>query len=149
MKNLIRLDKPRAVRSAWAVSTAVAVAAAIAGGAASQPKNGHSTVAGLVNGVLKVEGTNASDRIAVGLQAGQLGVIQVDVGDDGSADFSFERRAIATIVVDAGNGDDSVRIDESNGDFSDTIPTTIEGGNGTDRLLGGHGDYTLFGGSGA
>jgi Ca2+-binding RTX toxin-like protein len=51
-------------------------------------------------------------------------------------------------VVDAGNGGDSVRIDESNGVFSDTIPTTIEGGNGDDRLVGGAGAVTIDGGNG-
>jgi Ca2+-binding RTX toxin-like protein len=41
-----------------------------------------------------------------------------------------------------------VRIDESNGVFSDTIATTIEGGNGNDRLVGGAGAVTIDGGNG-
>jgi Ca2+-binding RTX toxin-like protein len=102
----------------------------------------------LENGQLTVEGTNKGDRIALGLQAGQPGILQVDFGDDGSAEFSFERRQIAQIVVDAGNGNDAVRIDESNGVFSDTIPTTLEGGNGNDRLVGGAGAVTIDGGNG-
>jgi Ca2+-binding RTX toxin-like protein len=163
MKNLIRLKESRPVRLA---ASAVAVAAAVAGatgivagqgnaartvnaGAAPQLlKNGHFTDASLEDGVLTVEGTNASDRIALRLQAGQPGILQVDVGDDGSADFSFQRRAIAKIAVNAGNGGDSVRIDESNGVFGDTIPTTIDGGNGNDRLVGGAGAGTLNGGNG-
>ena len=41
-----------------------------------------------------------------------------------------------------------MRIDESNGVFADTIPTTIDGGNGNDRLSGGSGAGTLIGGNG-
>jgi Ca2+-binding RTX toxin-like protein len=102
----------------------------------------------LEHGLLSVEGTNKGDRIALRLQAGQPDSLQVDFGDDGSAEFGFERREIAQIVVDAGNGDDAVRIDESNGVFSDTIPTTLEGGNGNDTLAGGAGDGSLVGGNG-
>ena len=39
-------------------------------------------------------------------------------------------------------------IDESNGIFTDSIPTTIDGGSGSDRLVGGSGAETLVGGSG-
>ena len=78
----------------------------------------------------------------------QPGVLQVDVGDDGSADFSFARADVATIAVDARHGDDLVRIDESNGVFTDTIPTTIDGGDGNDTLAGGTGSETLLGGNG-
>jgi Ca2+-binding RTX toxin-like protein len=51
-------------------------------------------------------------------------------------------------VINAGNGSDSVRIDEINGSFSDSIPTTIDGGNGNDRLVGGAGAGTVLGGNG-
>src|SRR5207248_7948977 len=108
-----------------------AVAAAVAGsavlmagpGAAAPvvkfkpPRLGHS--------LLAIQGTPASDKIALRLEAGDPGVIQVDVGDDGSADFSFDRGRVARIVVDARGGDDSVRIDDGNGAFTDAIPTTI------------------------
>jgi Ca2+-binding RTX toxin-like protein len=163
MKNLIRLKESRAARLA---ASAVAVAAAVAGatgivagqgnaartinaGAAPQSlKSVQFTSASLEDGVLTVQGTNVSDRIALRLQVGKPGILQVDVGDDGSAEFSFERREIATIAVDAGNGADSVRIDESNGVFGDTIPTTIDGENGNDTLVGGAGAGTLNGGNG-
>jgi Ca2+-binding RTX toxin-like protein len=163
MKNLIGPKQSRAVRlaaSAVAVAAAVAGATAIlagpgnaartidAGAGAQLPQNGQFTNGSLEYGVLTVEGTNADDRIALRPQAGQPGILQVDVGDDGSADFSFQRREIAKIAVNAGNGDDSVRIDESNGVFGDTIPTTIDGGNGNDRLVGGAGDETVLGGNG-
>ena len=41
-----------------------------------------------------------------------------------------------------------MRIDESNGVFTDTIPTTIDGGAGNDTIAGGSGAETLLGGDG-
>jgi hypothetical protein len=102
----------------------------------------------LEQGLLEIKGTSASDRIALRLQAGQPGILQVDVGDDGSADFMFERAAVARILVDARAGNDLVRMDESNGAFTDSIPTTIDGKAGRDTLLGGSGVETLRGGTG-
>ena len=102
----------------------------------------------LRHGTLMVKGTRASDRIALRLKAGRPDILQVDVGDDGSADFSVKRRFVARIVVDARAGDDLVRIDESNGVFTDTIPTTLDGGDGDDNLAGGTGVEKLRGGAG-
>jgi predicted lipoprotein with Yx(FWY)xxD motif len=102
----------------------------------------------LEHGVLTITVTAASDRIVLRLQAGNPGIVQVDVGDNGSADFSFKRSKIAKIVVDAQAGDDLVRIDEGNGVFTDGIPTTIAGGDGNDTLAGGKGIETLLGGDG-
>jgi predicted lipoprotein with Yx(FWY)xxD motif/Ca2+-binding RTX toxin-like protein len=98
--------------------------------------------------VLSVVGTAAADKIALRLKAGDPATLQVDVGDDGSADFSFKRAKIAKIVVDARAGNDLVRIDESNGAFTDTIPTTLAGGAGNDTIAGGKGIETLLGGDG-
>jgi hypothetical protein len=151
MKNLTQLKKSRVVRPMWLAASAAVVLAAAAGIAAGQgnaaPKSqfGNAT---LENSVLTVDGTNASEKIALRLQAGQPGTLQVDFGDDGTADFSFTRAAIAKIAVEGGNSEDRVRIDESNGVFADTIPTTIDGGNGNDELLGGAGAETLLGGNG-
>src|SRR5436309_1805844 len=166
MKNVIRLKESRSVRPVWPSASAVALAAAVAGvaGIAAGPGNAapvrnaakasHAHKADkfkhpkLRHGVLTIEGTEAGDRIALRLQAGYPGVLQVDVGDDGSADFSFERADVASIVVDALGGDDSVRIDESNDAFTDSIPTTIDGGPGDDTIAGGKGVETLRGGDG-
>ena len=165
MKNLIPHTSSRRPRSmgltALAVAAAAAVAAAILAGAGNaapasaagkapplQNKSEQFKAPTLENGLLTVKGTNAGDRIALRLQAGQPGILEVDFGDDGSAEFSFERSEITEIAVKAGNGDDAVRIDEINGVFADTIPTTIDGGNGNDRLVGGAGAGTLNGGNG-
>jgi Ca2+-binding RTX toxin-like protein len=98
--------------------------------------------------VLTIEGTDGSDTIALRLQAGDPGILQVDVRDDGSADFSFERADVASIALDAAEGNDNVRIDDSNGAFTDSIPTTIDGGPGNDTIAGGKGIETLRGGDG-
>jgi Ca2+-binding RTX toxin-like protein len=97
---------------------------------------------------LEIVGTEANDKIALRLEAGRSDVLEVDVGDDGSADFRFHLEPIAAITVDARGGDDLVRIDEANGAFTNTIPTTIAGGDGNDTLLGGSGRELLLGGPG-
>ena len=145
-----------------AVSTLVAAAVlgGTAGPAAAHRSHGHKAashqgrheagvgIARLYGGVLAVEGTNADDRIAVGVQAGNPTILQVDLGDDGSGEFSIPRAEVERLSLDGGNGGDSLRIDESNGVFTDTIPTTIDGGNGNDRIVGGGGAITLQGGNG-
>jgi len=160
MKNLIRLKDSRALRLA---ASAVAVAAVIAGAAGLVAGQGNAAPpnkadgptkstgpehAKLKHGLLKVKGTRASDAIALRLKAGDPGTLQVDFGNDGSADFSFARNKIAKIDVDARAGDDLVRIDESNGVFTDSIPTTLAGGDGSDTIAGGNGIETLLGGDG-
>ncbi|HEY3050315.1 MAG TPA: hypothetical protein VGJ40_01200 [Gaiellaceae bacterium] len=102
----------------------------------------------LKRGVLTVVGTNAAEKIALRLKAGDTNTLQVDVGDNGSADFSFKRKLIARIAVDARAGDDLVRMDESNGAFTNAIPTTIDAGAGNDTVLGGAGAEILLGGDG-
>ena len=102
----------------------------------------------LKNGVLTVQGTDGNDTIALRLAPGDPGVLQVDVGDDGTPDFLFVRANVAQIDVNAGDGDDTVRIDDSGGVFTDTIPTTISGGAGNDTLTGGGGAETFRGGAG-
>ena len=154
MKNRLR---PNDIRAARLAGMAVAMAGVIAGagGIAAGPadaapahKSGrisyrHRYVefehAELKHGTLFIEGTRASDRIALRLKAGRPDILQIDAGDDGSADFSVRRKFVARIVVDARAGDDLVRIDESNGVFTDTIPTTLDGGDGNDNLAGGTG----------
>jgi predicted lipoprotein with Yx(FWY)xxD motif len=102
----------------------------------------------LKHGLLSIGGTPGADRLALRLKAGDPNTLQVDVADNGSADFSFDRKKIARISIATGAGDDTVRIDESNGVFTDTIPTRIDGGPGNDNLAGGSGAETLVGGAG-
>jgi hypothetical protein len=88
-------------------------------------------------GALEVKGGGRDDAVALRLEAGDSTVVQVDVGDDGSADFSFARGDVDAIDVRIGDGNDSARIDDANGAFTDSIPTTIAGGDGDDALEGG------------
>ncbi|HSC90759.1 MAG TPA: hypothetical protein VLB86_03810, partial [Gaiellaceae bacterium] len=98
-------------------------------------------------GTLTVTGDAASDKLALRLAPGSPGTLQVDVGDDGTAEFSFDRSTFTRIVVDAGRGDDQVRIDSTGGVFTDEL-VTLSGGPGADTLLGGFGDEALVGGAG-
>src|SRR5689334_7873707 len=86
----------------------------------SQMQSRHFQRPKLAHGILSVKGTSGADRLALRLKPGDPQTLQVDVRDDGSADFSFDRKKIASIVVRTRSGDDSVRIDESNGVFTDT-----------------------------
>jgi Ca2+-binding RTX toxin-like protein len=166
MKNLNGFTASRASRrvrpAVWAAAVVLAVGAAAAlaagqGNAAppvspdkpTPPPHGPKfKEPKLKHGVLKVKGTNESDKIVLRLQAGNPGVLELDVGDDGSADFSFDRARVTSISVKAKAGDDLVRIDESAGAFTDAVPTTIDGGDGADTIAGGKGSETLLGGKG-
>jgi Ca2+-binding RTX toxin-like protein len=153
----------RRVRPARLVAWGAAALAAVAGGAAmmAAPGNAAPTVMSwhlhangdlvspqVDDGVLKIYGTREDDRIALRLQAGRPGFLQVDFGNDGSAESTVDLSGVGRITLDARGGSDSVSIDESNGRFTDVIPTTIDGGSGDDRLAGGSGAETLIGGSG-
>jgi len=156
MKQLIRLKASLVWPAAFAVAAALAAgivtgqgnAAIPVQGKASYPPKAKFKEPKVKNGVLTITGTKASDKIALRLQAGDPGTLQVDVGDDGSADFYFARIGITKIAVKALAGNDVVRIDEGNGAFTDTIPTTIDGGDGNDTISGGKGIETLLGGRG-
>src|SRR6476469_7152519 len=102
---------------------------------ASEKVNGVQ--ASVKKGTLYVKGGDGGQHVAVRLKAGDASTIQVDAGDNGSADFSFDRSAVQAIKVKMGDGNDSARIDDSNGAFTNTIPTTLSGGDGNDSLEGG------------
>ena len=86
---------------------------------------------GLKGKTLIVKGTGASDRLALRLHAGAPGKIDVDVGDNGSADLAVARNKVTRIRVKAGGGNDAIR-----------------GGRGAERLNGDGGDDTIDGNGG-
>ena len=136
---------PRTLATVGAVVLAALIAPAAAGASPDKP---GGVRAELDNGTLKVEGGNRANAVALRLKAGDPNQIQVDAGDNGSADFAAARGEVRTISVAMGNGRDSVRIDDANGTFTDSIPTTISGGNGDDSLNGGQGVEVFRGGNG-
>ena len=142
MQSVIQLKNLGATRLAAAMLIFAAVVTIVAIAAAPA----KAAPAKLTHGVLTITGTNGSDEIALRLRAAHPGILQVDVGDDGSVDFSFKRKRIGKIIVNArGLGEG---IDEGNGVFTDAIPTRINGQDGRDTLLGGLGAETLRGGDG-
>src|SRR5829696_1582160 len=151
MTNHTAIENLRTRRRARLTASAVAAAAAVAvaGAIARQGNAANFKPPKLEQGALRIDGTSADERIALRLKAGQPGVLQIDVGDDGSAEFEVARAQIAEIELDARPGDDAVRIDDGNGVFTDSIPTTIDGAAGDDTLLGGSGAETLRGGPGS
>ena len=162
MTKLTRTHEPRTARRASllaSVATTIAVAAAVvAGPGAAAPsaadRDSHPEGRAKVkrpkvkHGVLTIEGTNEGDGLALRLKSGRPDVLQLDVGDDGSAEFDVKLKHVTSIAVDAREGDDRFRIDESNGAFTDRLPTTIDGEDGNDDLAGGSGAERLLGGDG-
>ena len=97
------------------------------------------------NGTLKVEGTKAGEEIALRLRDGDPSIVEV-VTPDGL--LSFQRDQFTKIRVEADDGDDLVRVDDSNGAFTNTEETTLAGEDDDDDLRGGQGNEVLDGGRG-
>jgi hypothetical protein len=146
----LRLRRLAALSLAAAAVVAVATAAAYPaqGARGSHRQQLERVRVRLAHHALRVRGTEANDAIALRLAAGDPAVVQVDLGADGSADFSFPRAAIESISIKARGGNDRVRIDDANGAFTNAIPTRISGGPGDDTIAGGAGAETLLGGDG-
>jgi Ca2+-binding RTX toxin-like protein len=130
--------------SLLAVALTVITAASIAPAVAAAP----ALRADVTGGALRISGAQFAEKIALRLSALDRTQLQVDVGDDGAADFTFALATFGTIDVRAGNGDDTVRIDQLNGAFTTTKPTRINGENGDDTLIGGSGAEVFIGGNG-
>ncbi|HEX2382369.1 MAG TPA: hypothetical protein VHI95_07025, partial [Acidimicrobiales bacterium] len=115
-------------------------------GALSAPAG--SVTASVKKGRLVVSGTGTADQVAIRLRPGDASIVEIDVHIDGVAEFSFARSRFTAIDVGLGGGNDTARVDETNGVFTDTELTRLAGGLGDDVLLGGHGPETLVGGAG-
>jgi hypothetical protein len=124
MKSPQRAD-PRPKRSFRLIATVVVLVLAALAVAVPSSGNKHKADgvrADVKHGMLRVKGSNRDDAVALRLKAGDPTRVQVDVGDDGSADFSLDRSRLSAIELRMGGGDDSARIDDANGAFTDTIP---------------------------
>jgi Ca2+-binding RTX toxin-like protein len=116
--------------------------------AAKVKSNGdHKVKAQIKHGTLVVEGTPDDDQIVLRLRSGDPTRVEV-VTQDGVVGHNLRRDRFDQIFVDAGQGNDRVAVDESNGVFTDTETTTVDGGPGNDALLGGSGNETFDGGPG-
>ena len=134
------------VGRAAGVATALALgllAAGPAGPAGATPRT-SATVSG---DTLFVRGSSASESLALRLAAGDANTLEVDFGDDGSADHRFDRTRFSSINVSLRSGHDRFRVDQVNGAFADES-LTVDGGSGNDTLDGGDGVELFYGGSG-
>ena len=104
--------------------------------------------AGIRRGQLNVLGTAANDRITLRLKPGNTTRLQVDVGGNGSAEFTFKRSAFNRIVVHGAAGADALSINESYGVFTGSEATSLFGDIGNDLLRSGSAAEQLFGGIG-
>lgn len=150
----MKIDSPTYHRLTASRRVAATLAALALGGLVLSGASSAST--GRINGVraevehgtLEVRGDEHTNTVALRLNSSDPTQLQVDVGNDGSADFTFARGDLSAINVQMGAGDDTVKIDDSGGPFTDSIPTTISGGAGNDTLVGGAGAETFLGGPG-
>lgn len=120
--------------------TALAAGLLAAGLAATADAAQAAPAPKVSNGTLVVRGTAAKDKLALRLQAGKPNKLEIDFGDDGSADFRINRNRVDRIRVKLLRRADQVRIDDGNGAFTDTIPTVLDGGRGNDTGIMGAGD---------
>jgi len=119
----------------------------VAAGLATVAPAGAANTAEVAGDTLTVKGSSASESLALRLAPGQVNTLQVDFGDDGTADASFDRATFSSIRVTLRAGDDAFRVDQVNGAFADEA-LTVEGESGHDTLNGGDGAEQFFGGSG-
>jgi Ca2+-binding RTX toxin-like protein len=104
--------------------------------AAKKPAKKPKVKASIRRGQLNVLGTKGNDRITLRLKPGDRSRLQVDVGSNGSADFTFKRKAFNRIVAHAGTGADALSVNESFGVFVNTEATTLFGDAGSDLVVG-------------
>jgi hypothetical protein len=131
----------------------LAVGGAVIGLAASAlALSGHAAAAGdtatVAKDTLTISTGSGADRLALRLQAAAPTQLQVDFGDDGSADATFDRATFSRIAVALGSGNDTFRVDQVNGAFADET-LVVDGGSGNDVMDGGDGRETFNGGSGS
>ena len=128
------------------LAAAVALAAGLitTGTAGAMPASGSAFVVG---DTLAVVGTSRADDIALRLAPGDANTLQVDFGDDGTAERSFSRSTFSRVNVFLRGGADELRVDQVNGAFADEALTVLAG-SGADTVLGGDGTELVFGGSG-
>ena len=133
----------RGVGLAAGAAAALAVGLVAAGPAGAAPR----TSASVSGDTLEVNGSSAGEALALRLAAGDADTLEVDFGNDGSAEHSFDRSTFSSIEVFLRSGRDRFLVDQVNGTFTDER-LTVDGGSGDDTLDGGDGVEVFYGGSG-
>ena len=127
-------------RSRYGRRTLAVAGASLAGMLAFSGQASASYTAQVRAGTLQITGNGASDKLLLAPNGTSL---VLDVGEDGTADFTFDQSTFTGVLIDAAGGDDEVRI--LNGI---TQPIDIAGGGGDDTILGGSGAETIDAGPG-
>ena len=128
---------PLLIRRAAVVGASLAATLALAAPASA------ATSVQIDDGTLQITGDSANNKIALFNQAAS---IAIDLGADGTAEFTADRTAFTKVEVKGGNGDDELTVANAGGALD--LPITLDGGNGNDSLRGAAGAETLIGGSG-
>lgn len=110
------------------------------------------STATLSHGVLTITGTRSDDVIIVGQFNGVIEAVDgatgavIAINGQQTADASAVRR----VVVNAGAGNDTVRLDgpTAQGKLPVLVPAVVNGGTGNDVLVGGSNKNSLNGGAG-
>jgi hypothetical protein len=139
-----RLVHRRLAVAAGSLAVALALLDAAGASAAGAPPL-HARVS---DGTLLVRGTPFADTVALRVSAADADQLEIDAGNDGTADATVDLRTFTSIAIATGAGDDVVKLDTANGAFTTSKPTVVLGGRGNDTLIGGSGNETFFGESG-
>jgi hypothetical protein len=126
------------VRSVVTLCTAAVVAFALPAGVAAKPAKKFGVSAQVKKKTLQVKGSGKANEVALRLKSAKT--LEVDVKDNGKADFRFKLKKIKKITVATKGGDDVVRLDDSRGAFLEKEATTVKGGPGSDVVRHSFGD---------
>jgi hypothetical protein len=99
----------------------------------------------VTGGILEITGDDRPNTIALVGDPG-TDTVNVDVGGDGTIDFTFPRSAFTAVRAMGNGGSDTLRADNSL--FFLDEPLTLNGGPGNDTLIGGPNADLLKGGTG-
>src|SRR4051812_30320928 len=77
------------------------------------PKAKHGVKAVLAHRTLLIDGNRRANRITLRTKRHAAGTLQVDVGSNGSSDFSFSRKRFTKIVVHGAGGADRLVVEGS------------------------------------
>jgi hypothetical protein len=139
MSQATRLRRGLSVAAVAAVTTGIAFSLAGPSAAADLPSVRVDT------GQLIVTGTNQADKIALRIAVADSTVLEVDFGNDGTADDAIRLAAFDRLQINSLGGDDDVQIN-----FGAQVQpfTVVDTGDGDDVVSGGSGNELFRTGAG-